>query len=62
MNNQAPEQPFIDYIFSSQSNERVQKIQQAGRLTIKSWFDETLFDTEPSQLLLVLNRLARGKI
>jgi hypothetical protein len=62
MNKQAPEQPFIDYIFSSQSNERVQKIQQAGRLTIKSWFDETLFDTEPSQLVLILNKSARVKL
>ena len=62
MNNEAPEQPFIDYIFSSQSNERVKKIQQAGRLTIKSWFDDTLFDTEPSQLLLILNKPVREKI
>ena len=62
MNNQTPEQPFIGYVFSSRSNDRVQKIQQAGRLTIQSCFDETLFDTEPSQLLLVLNRLAREKI
>ena len=62
MNNQGPEQPFIDYIFSSQSNERVKKIQQAGRLTIKSWFDDTLFDTEPSQLSVILNKPVREKI
>jgi len=62
MNNQTPEQPFIGYVFSSRSSERVQKIQRAGRLTIQSWFDESLFDTEPSQLLFVLNRLAREKV
>ena len=62
MNNQTPEQPFIGYVFSSRSNERFQKIQRAGRLTIQSWFDESLFDTEPSQLLLILNRLAREKV
>ncbi len=51
-------QPFIDYSFSPKAQERAQKVQDAGRLTIKKHFNSSLFDTEPSQLSPTLDNLA----
>ena len=47
--------PFIDYSFSPKAQERAQKVQDAGRLTIKKHFNSSLFDTEPSQLSSTLD-------
>ena len=51
-------QPFIDYSCSPKAQERAQKVQDAGRLTIKKYFNNSLFDTEPSQLSSTLDNLA----
>ena len=61
MNERVLKQPFIDYSFSLKAQERAQTLQDAGRLTIKKHFNSSLFDTEPSQLSSILNRLAREK-
>ena len=35
-------QPFIDYSFSPKAQERAQKVQDAGRLTIRKHFNSSL--------------------
>ena len=61
MNDQVLNQSFIDYSFSKKAQERAQKVQDAGRLTIKKHFNSSLFDTEPSQLSSTLDKLASEK-